>query len=67
MERKRSMWKRLLSLTLALAMVLAMAPAYTATAATTAPKTLYLKPNSNWIKDGARFAAARSSRLGRSA
>ena len=57
MERKRSMWKRLLSLTLALAMVLAMVPAPTANAATTAAKTLYLKPNDNWKSDGARFAA----------
>ena len=46
--------KRLLSLLMAIAMILALLPVM-ASAAT--PETLYLKPNSNWDKDGARFAA----------
>ena len=46
--------KRLLSLLLSLAMVLAMLPL--AVFAET-PSTLYLQPNDNWVKDGARFAA----------
>ena len=46
--------KRLLSILLSLAMVLAMLPM--AVFAETAT-TLYVKPNANWIKDGARFAA----------
>ena len=46
--------KRILSIILALVMILSMLP-MVALAAT--PSKLYLKPNSNWTKDGARFAA----------
>lgn len=46
--------KRLFSLLIALAMILSLLPVM-ASAAT--PEVLYLKPNSNWTKDGARFAA----------
>ena len=46
--------KRLLSILLSLAMVLALLPmaVFAETAA-----TLYVKPNENWLVDGARFAA----------
>ena len=47
-------WLRLLCLCLAMCMLVGMLPA-TVQAAT--PSKLYLKPNSNWTKDGARFAA----------
>ena len=46
--------KRLVGILLALAMVLAMLPM--AVFAETAT-TIYLQPNDNWKKDGARFAA----------
>ncbi len=46
--------KRLLSMIVALVMILSMLPMI-ASAAT--PEVLYLKPNSNWTRDGARFAA----------
>ena len=55
-----STWKRLLSICMALVLVLALIPAsvFTANAATIdSGKVLYLKPNSNWLVDGARFAA----------
>ena len=45
--------KRLVSILLCLAMVLAMLPM---AVFADAPTTLYLKPNSNWKSDGARFA-----------
>lgn len=47
--------KRLLSMVMVLAMILTILP-MTASAAGT-PTTLYLKPNSNWKADNARFAA----------
>ena len=50
---KRGM-NRFFSILLVLAMVLSMVP-MTAFAAT--PDVLYLKPNANWLADGARFAA----------
>ena len=46
--------KRLLSMIVALVMILSMLPLVTSAAT---PTTLYLKPNSNWVKDSARFAA----------
>ncbi len=46
--------KRLFAMLMVIAMMLALLPVM-ASAAT--PTTLYLKPNSNWTKDGARFAA----------
>ena len=46
--------KRVLSLLMVVAMMLALLPAAAFAADTT---TLYLKPNGNWLKDGARFAA----------
>ena len=56
--RTTSVWKRFLSLCLALAMLLAFVPAVSHHAdAAVAGDTLYLKPNANWCKDGARFAA----------
>ena len=62
-EKKRlsgKTWvKRLLSFVLALAMMVTMVPTSglaTAKAAETGT-VLYLKPNSNWKVDGARFAA----------
>ena len=54
MKMKSKSLKRLLSMVMVLAMILSMLP-MTALAADTAT-TLYLKPNSNWKKDGARFA-----------
>ncbi len=50
---------KILALVLALVMMLAMASMFTVSAADTftVGETLYLKPNSNWTKDGARFAA----------
>ena len=50
---KRGM-NRFFSILLVLCMVISMVP-MTAFAAT--PDVLYLKPNSNWLADGARFAA----------
>jgi hypothetical protein len=46
--------KRLVGILLAMAMVLAMLPM---AVSAEAPTTLYLQPNSNWMQDGARFAA----------
>ena len=46
--------KRLISLLLCLAMVLAILPTAVFAAAAT---TIYVQPNSNWLMDGARFAA----------
>ena len=46
--------KRLVGILLAMAMVLAMMPM---AVSAEAPTTLYLQPNSNWMQDGARFAA----------
>ena len=46
--------KRLISILLTLAFVLAMLPV---AAIAAIPETLYLVPNSNWLVDGARFAA----------
>ena len=46
--------KRVVGILLAMAMVLAMLPMAVFAAA---PTTLYLQPNSNWLMDGARFAA----------
>jgi len=46
--------KRLVGILLCLAMVLAMMPM---AVFAEAPTTLYLVPNSNWLNDGARFAA----------
>jgi len=55
MKKRFSAAKRILSLVVVLTMILAMAP--TATLAAEAGTTLYLKPNANWLNDGARFAA----------
>ena len=57
MEKKLStgnLFKRALSLALALVMLLGMVPVTRVQAAE--GTTLYLKPNSNWLTDGARFA-----------
>ena len=51
----KSSTKRLLSLVIVLAMALSMLPMISFAA--DAPTTLYVKPNANWLKDGARFAA----------
>ena len=51
----KSTFARRISILLVLAMVLAMLPV--AAFAADAPATLYLQPNENWLKDGARFAA----------
>ena len=58
MEKKLhcgDLFKRVLSLAMALVMLLSFAPVPHAHAAEGA--TVYLKPNANWLKDGARFAA----------
>ena len=47
--------KRVLSLIMVFAMIVSFLPPMTLAAAET--QTLYLKPNSNWVKDGAAFAA----------
>ena len=47
--------QKTLSILLALCMLLSMIPATFANAAT--PDVVYLKPNSEWLVDGARFAA----------
>ena len=47
--------KRFLSMVMVFAMILTLLPNVALAAGT--PETLYLKPNSNWVKDGARFAA----------
>ena len=52
--------KRLLSILLCLCMVLSILPTTWITASAvkmSGGEVLYLKPNSNWVKDGARFAA----------
>ena len=49
--------RKILSFVLCLAMLLAFIPAIAPTASAATPTTLYLKPNSNWFVDGARFAA----------
>jgi hypothetical protein len=53
--KKAHLFKRLLSLALAIVMLLGMLPLPQARAAGD-ETTLYLKPNDNWLKDGARFA-----------
>ena len=50
----KSTFARRISILLVLAMVLAMLPLGALAADST---TLYLQPNENWLKDGARFAA----------
>ena len=47
--------KRVLSWIMVFAMIISFLPPMTLAAAES--QTLYLKPNSNWVKDGARFAA----------
>ena len=57
MEKKLhcgDLFKRVLSLAMALVMLLSFAPVPHAHAAD--GMTVYLKPNANWLKDGARFA-----------
>lgn len=54
MKRGAQTMKRLLSFVMVLAMMLSLVPA-TVFAAETGT-TVYLKPNANWKKDGARFA-----------
>ena len=50
--------KRVLSLIMVLAMLVSFMPPVTVNAVTmSGGEQLYLKPNSNWVKDGARFAA----------
>ena len=51
--KKGNRFSRVLSLVMVLAMVLSLMPASIFAVETT---TLYLKPNANWLKDGARFA-----------
>ena len=45
---------KVISLLLALVMIVGLLPAVVFAAT---PDTLYLKPNSEWLSDGARFAA----------
>ena len=52
----RTYTKRILSVLLAALMLFSLLPAAALTASASAPETLYLKPNSNWLSDGARFA-----------
>lgn len=55
-----SVWKRSLAIFLAALMIVGMIPLSEMLASDTyaaTPSKLYLKPNSNWTKDGARFAA----------
>ena len=54
MKQKHQRTLRVLSFVMALVMVLSLVPA--AAVAADAPTKLYLKPNSNWLKDNARFA-----------
>ena len=53
--QKCKRFNRFLSLVLAFVMVLSMLPMPHAQAAEEGT-TLYLKPNANWLADGARFA-----------
>ena len=55
MKKDRQRMKRLLSMIMALAMIMTMVPA--AVFAADTGSTIYLKPNSNWLADNARFAA----------
>ena len=55
MQTKRKM-TRMLSLLLTLCMVITLFPVGLTTANAAEGTTLYLKPNSNWLADGARFA-----------
>jgi hypothetical protein len=52
--RKHTRFSRVLSVMLALVLVLGMIPVFASAADTT---TIYVQPNSNWLRDGARFAA----------
>ncbi|MBQ3215459.1 MAG: hypothetical protein IJB11_04995, partial [Oscillospiraceae bacterium] len=52
--RTNAISKRILSVMLALVLVLGMIPVFASAADTT---TIYVQPNSNWLNDGARFAA----------
>ena len=56
-EMKRKLRGKLLSIVLSIVMLLACIPCGAVTVNAATPSVLYLKPNSNWIKDGARFAA----------
>ena len=58
-ERKSTpMWRRAVSFCLAMLMLIALIPTGTVqVSAVSAGDTLYLKPNSNWLEDSARFAA----------
>ena len=52
--RTHARFTRVLSVMLALVLVLGMIPVFASAADTT---TIYVQPNSNWLADGARFAA----------
>jgi hypothetical protein len=54
---KRNVSKRLLSILICVCMVLSVLPAVTFAADMTPGEPLYLKPNENWLSNGAWFAA----------